>query len=196
MLREYKINWSLNQVGEITDSKDKIIYQLIEETANDSNSSKFREDVTKWMVGLEASEAKRGYDDDFEAIEVKPQNFSGGKAKISGKGAFTDFTWKRDKKYSDDNAKMLISGFYYGKLVFIIEFPYENLRGIIHKYLKAQLPNGDEKNRYVRTILFSWRTWKDKGYTVKYITPNLENYKDYIVKGFYKLLLNNLEKSK
>ncbi len=191
MLKEFKLNWTLDSdLGEV-DEKDKIIYQLIEETANDSNSSKFREDVTKWIVGLETSESKRGYDDDFTPIEVKPQNYNGG-VKLCGKGAFTDFTWKRDEKYSNDNVKMLISGFSYGKLVFIIEFPYESLREVIHKYLSNQLPNGDEKNRYVRTIIFTYKTWMDNPYEIKYVTPNLEKYRYCIVKDFYKLLENNL----
>jgi hypothetical protein len=187
MLKEYKLNWTLDRNINTSDTKDATIYQLIEESANDSNSSKFREDVTKWMVGLETSESKKGYDDDFAAIEVKPQNFTG-RAKLCGKGQFNDFTWKRDKKYNKDGVVMLISGFSYGKLVFIIEFPYSSIRKTIKEKLKKHLPNGDEVNRYVRTCGFTYTTWKDEEYKIRYVTPDLEKYKECIVKGFYNIL--------
>ena len=60
-LKDYKLNWTLDVISTSMDVKDELIYQLIEETANDSNSSKFREDVTKWVVGLESSNGKHGY---------------------------------------------------------------------------------------------------------------------------------------
>ena len=187
MLKDYKLNWALGNNIHTEDPKEQIIYQLIEETANDSNSSKFREDITKWMVGLETSQAKLGYDDDFIPIEVKPKNFTG-KAKLDGGGQFNDFTWKRAEKYNQDKVIMLVSGFFYGKLVFVIEFGYESIRPKIETHLTRLLPNGDEINRYVRSANFSYKDWKESNFVVKYKSPNIAEYKHAIVGKLYDLL--------
>lgn len=186
LLKDYKLNWSLGTPIKSNDPKDDLINQILEESANDSNSSKFREDVTKWIVGLEASEGKHGYDDDFNPIEVKPKNFTG-KTKLNGGGQFTDFTWKRDKKYASDDVVMLVSGFYYGKLVFVVEFKYTDIQNKIQTQLKRILPSGDLPNRYVRSAAFSYLNWKDS-FELKYISPVIESYKDGMVKGLYKIL--------
>jgi len=186
-MKEYKLNWALQTNLDTDDIKEKIIYQLIEETANDSNSSKFREDVTKWIVGLETSEKKLGYDDDFHPIEVKPKNFTG-RAKLDGGGQFNDFTWKRHEKYSRDEVTMLISGFYYGRIIFVIEFKYSDIKEKIEKHLNRLLPNGDEPNRYVRSANFSYNNWKESNFVVKYKSPNIAEYKNAIVGKLYKLL--------
>jgi hypothetical protein len=185
-LKEYKIKWALDSIPQLGDSKDELIYQLIEETANDSNSSKFREDVTKWVVGLESSDGKHGYDDDFAAIEVKPKNYTG-KSKLNGGGQFTDFTWKRDEKYNNDQVIMLVSGFYFGKLVFVVEFNYKDIRTKIQSQLSKILPDGDIVNRYVRSASFSYLQWKDS-FELKYISPNFESFKNGMVSGLYKVL--------
>ena len=185
-LKEYKLRWVLDEDTTSDNETERLIYHLIEEYAMDGNSSKLREDSTKWMVGLKASEGKHGYDDDFEAIEVKPKNFSG-KSKLNGGGQFTDFTWKRDKKYSDDEVTMVVSGFHYGKLVFIVEFDYETIREKIHYQLGRILPDGDIPNRYVRSATFSYLDWKDS-FTLKYLSPNLEKYRDGMVRGLYETL--------
>jgi hypothetical protein len=186
MLKEYKLNWALDTLPTELDSKDELIYQLIEETANDTNSSKFREDVTKWMVGLEISEGKRGYDDDFQPIEVKPKNYTG-KSKLNGGGTFSDFTWRRDKKYSDDGCIMLISGFCYGKLVFVVQFDYKTLQPKIQRQLESHLPDGDKPSRYVRSASFSYLDWKDD-FELKYISPNFDDFKGSFTSGLYQLL--------
>lgn len=187
-LKDYKLNWTLDIISTSMDVKDELIYQLIEETANDSNSSKFREDVTKWVVGLESSNGKHGYDDDFSAIEVKPKNYTG-KSKLNGGGQFTDFTWKRDEKYNNDEVVMLVSGFYFGKLVFIVEFNYKDIRSKIQSQLSKILPDGDVVNRYVRSASFSYLDWKNS-FELKYISPNFESFSNGMVSGLYKLLNN------
>lgn len=183
---EYKLNWCLDRVPEKVSPYEAIIYSLLEEMGNDSNSAKLREDITKIIVGLQPSEGKHGYDDDFEAIEVKPKNFTG-KTKLNGGGQFTDFTWKRDQKYSNDKVTMLVSGFYWGRLVFVVEFPYESLREKIKSQLERILPEGDIPNRYVRSASFSYLDWKDD-FVLKYISPKLDSYKDGMVSGLYKTL--------
>jgi hypothetical protein len=185
-LKSYKLNFALDKVPTSLTDEESLIYNLIEEIANDSNSSKFREDVVKWMVGLEASEGKHGYDDDFAAIEVKPKNFTG-KSKLNGGGQFNDFTWKRDEKYSSDDVTMLCAGFSHGKLMFIVEFKYSTIQGKIQTHLNRILPDGDLPNRYVRSASFSYLDWKDS-FEIKYMSPNFDSFKSTMVAGLYRTL--------
>jgi hypothetical protein len=185
-LKSYKLNFALNSVPTSLTDEESLIYNLIEESANDSNSSKFREDVVKWMVGLETSESKLGYDDDFHAIEVKPKNFTG-KNKLNGGGQFNDFTWARHEKIISDDATLLSAGFSYGKLIFIVEFKYSTIQDKIHTHLNKILPTGDVTNRYVRSASFSYLDWKDS-FELKYISPNFESFKNTMVAGLYKIL--------
>ena len=143
LLKEYKLNYTLDTIPSNLDKKDSIIYDLLDEGFNDSNSSKFREDSTNYLSNRKASEGKHGYDVDDENIEIKPKNFTG-KTKLNAGGQFTDFTWARDKKYSDDNVTMSVSGFNNGKIVFILEFDYNHptFRKRIQEQLKRLLPNG------------------------------------------------------
>jgi len=189
-IEEYKLHFSLEDNITPVDDTERVIYGLIEEFANDKNSSKFREDVTKIMVGLRPSEGKLGYDDDFDAIEVKPVNITG-KDKLNGKGSFSDLTWARHKKYIKDNLRMLISGFQHGKLLFIIEFPYKSIQERMETLLKKKLPNGDVKNTYVRAAAFNYVHWKDENFNVKFIRPNIVKYQKVFNKKFFKLLMDN-----
>lgn len=186
-LEQYKLEFALNDKMTAKNGSEKLILELIEEVANDRNSSMFREDVTKLMVGLKPSKSKLGYDDDFEAIEVKPVNFTGG-GKLDGKGNFSDFTWKRHHKYLKDNVRMLVSGFSNGKLLFIAEFPYKTLQDRIVHILKSKLPHGDMKGVYVRNAAFNYKHWMGGPYTIKYVRPNIGDYQKIFNKKFYTLL--------
>lgn len=185
--KKHKLLWALNKIPDDLDEQDKIIYALVEEMANDCNSSFFREDVTKWLIGRKASSGKHGYDDDELPIEVKPKNYTG-KAKLNGGGSFNDFTWKRDKKYHEDGVVMVVSGFVYGKPVFVVEFTYDDIRDKIQTALNKQLPEGDVPNIYVRSTSFSYLNWKDSSFNLRFLVPDLENYKKYMVGGLYNTL--------
>jgi hypothetical protein len=189
-IREYKIAYTLTDVIHPSDEKEAFIYDLIHESANDKNSSSFREAVTKWMMGLEVSNTKLGYDDDYEAIEVKPVNYTGAK-KLQGSGNFSDLTWARHTKYIQDNVRMIISGFCAGKLLYIIEFNYSEIQDKLEKQLLVKLPNGDEKNKYVRSASFTHTDWAHKQYKILYVRPNIATYSHAINKVFYKLLAHN-----
>ena len=76
LLKEYKLNYTLDTIPSNLDKKDSIIYDLLDEGFNDSNSSKFREDSTNYLSNRKASEGKHGYDVDDESIEIKPKNSS------------------------------------------------------------------------------------------------------------------------
>ena len=184
---EYKLHYALTDQIAPESPAEHVIFDLIEEHANDSNSAKYREDITKLVVGLRPSEGKQGYDDDFEAIEVKPVNYTG-RSKLDGKGSFSDFTWRRHKKYLADNVKMLVSGFNHGKLLYIVEFPYKAISNCIEGILRKKFPNGDVKGSYVRTAAFGWNHWSQHRYKVAYLRPSVALHKGCFNKKFYKLL--------
>ena len=186
-LEQYKLNFALKDEVKPKNPAEKIIYEMIEEIANDRNSSMFREDVTKLMVGLAPSKSKLGYDDDFEAIEVKPVNYTGG-GKLDGKGNFSDFTHRRHQKYLTDKVRMLVSGFANGKLLFIVEFPYESIRERIEYILANKLPNGDVKGQYVRNAAFTYKHWMNNKFTVHYVRESIAEYRRMFNKKFYTLL--------
>ena len=193
-LLEYKKNYTLDNVphGSLLSIKDKIIYNLISEFANDVNSSKFREDMTINLAGYSNLEGKLGYDamDGDRVVEVKPKNYIG-KTKLSGQGNFTDFTHKRLQKYSNDNARMCVSGFYNGIIVCILEFDFNEPTFIaqIKKLVCKRLPDGDKCGEYCRSASFGWNHYKNaESLKLKYLSPKLEEYKDGITGTFYKFL--------
>lgn len=187
--KEYKLNYTLDNIPDNLDTKDVIIYDLLNETFNDSNSSKFREDSTNYISGREASEGKHGYDVDDENIEIKPKNYVG-KSKLNCGGQFTDFTWKRHNKYQNDNVVMSVSGFNHGKLVYVLEFDYNHptFKKRIEDQLTRLLPNGDEPNRYVRSASFSFIHFEDSNIKKVYVSPNLENHKHTMTRKLYEYL--------
>ena len=189
LLKEYKLNYTLDNIPDNLDTKDVIIYDLLNETFNDSNSSKFREDSTNYISGREASEGKHGYDVDDENIEIKPKNYVG-KSKLNCGGQFTDFTWKRHNKYQNDNVVMSVSGFNHGKLVYVLEFDYNHptFKKRIEDQLTRLLPNGDEPNRYVRSSSFSFIHFEDSNIKKVYVSPNLENHKHTMTRKLYEYL--------
>ena len=195
MLQDYETKFTLNQIPSDLDVKDKIIYSLVEKQANDLNSSTFREDISLRLIGYENSSGKLGYDG-FDAsanrqLEVKPKNFTG-KSKLSGQGNFTDYTWKRLQKYTDDNVKMVVSGFHYGKIAYILEFDFceEQFQNRLKTQLTKRFPEGDVKGQYLRSASFGWNHFNEcKSLTLKYISPHIETYKAGFTRTFYKFLL-------
>ena len=189
LLKEYKLNYTLDNIPDNLDTKDVIIYDLLNETFNDSNSSKFREDSTNYISGREASEGKHGYDVDDENIEIKPKNYVG-KSKLNCGGQVTDFTWKRHNKYQNDNVVMSVSGFNHGKLVYVLEFDYNHptFKKRIEDQLTRLLPNGDEPNRYVRSASFSFIHFEDSNIKKVYVSPNIENHKHTMTRKLYEYL--------
>ena len=91
---------------------------------------------------------------------------------------------------------MLVSGFVDGKLIYIIEFPF-NLNCFISKLknqLNKNLPNGDEKNKFLRSAYFDYRDYigiKKHKFNFLLNKKELKNFENYIVKDFFKILLEN-----
>lgn len=180
-IMDCKVNYALDNIPLNMNFKDKCIYDLIHSQANDKNSSTFREEITLYQCGYENSPGKLG-EDGFvpgskRPIEVKPQNVNDGK-KLNGGGQFTDFTHSRIKKYTENNTLMVVSGFFNGKLKFIVEFDFTSetfLKHITEKVSKS-LPDGDLKGKYCRSASFGWNQWKDAdNLKLIYLSDNVNN---------------------
>lgn len=171
-LTDYIQNFLLDTIPDELDAKDEIIYKLLETQANDANSSTFREMTTLRMSNYNPVSGKLGYDgtvpDTNRPIEVKPMNtYTNSKSKqinkLNGRGNFSDFTHKRLEKYKEDDVLMVVSGYYDGKLKFIVEFDYRsaNFYKQLSERVTKALPEGDKKGKYCRSAGFSWKHWKD-----------------------------------
>jgi len=169
-----------------------LLRELIEMYANDKNSSFLREMVTCSTAGYTHNIKKLGYDGGSteKPIEVKPQNIkSTGKIKLNASGNFTDFTWRKFKKCGEDNVTMLMSGFIDGKLMFIIEFPFNDpiFKNHLQSKLQKFLPKGDEINRYIRSCNWSFIHFEKS--IIRYRSKKLKDFK----RNFSKKLFNFLE---
>jgi hypothetical protein len=89
---------------------------------------------------------------------------------------------------------MLISGFVDGKLIYILEFPFNYPKFV--KHLKDQLQHRFEKGKditgqFLRSAGFDYRHFIDcPNLGIVYILDevNFKKYRLYIVKGFYEFL--------
>lgn len=194
-------------VGKSKDTLIGILLDLLTMYINDKNSSTIREFITVVLAGYEHVEKKIGYNgfkqDAFISgktikCEAKPKNVNTNLRplrKLNGGGNFTDYTFRRlekDKKEKDLN--MLISGFVDGKLIYILEFPFNYSK--FTKHLEEQLlhrfkEGKDITGQFLRSANFDYKHFI--GYAnlkLHYILKKdkLKGYKPYIVKGFYEFL--------
>ena len=193
----------LQQFHEHISSKSKeelqnMLTELIEMYMTDKNSSTLREIVTVRVAGYEHSEGKLGYNGfkkeqgRKKMCEVKPVNVNEGeRKKLNGGGNFTDYRWSRFERYSEENPNMLVSGFVSGKLIYILEFPFNcpSFKERIEEQLRRRLPHGNASGRYARSVSFYYKNYKDCAKAV-FIEPKLEDYKDFLTRSFYNFLKN------
>ena len=191
----------LQQFHEHISSKSKeelqnMLAELIKMYMADKNSSTLREIVTVRVAGYEHSGEKLGYNGfRYEqgrkiVCEVKPVNVSEeGEKKLEGGGNFTDYTWRRFERDKQENPNILVSGFVSGKLIYILEFPFNtpSFKKKIEEQLKKKLPKGNEPGEYTRSVSFNYKDYKDYARAV-FIEPKLENYRDHLRKHFYEFL--------
>lgn len=112
-------------------SKNNLIAVLIDLIT--MYTSTLREFITVTVAGYHHTESKIGYNGYKQTVygkplmcEAKPQNVrSDGKRKLNGGGNFTDYTHERLERDIKENLHMLVSGFVDGKLIYIIEFPFQ-----------------------------------------------------------------------
>jgi len=204
-------------------SKDTLIGTLIDLLTmyiNDKNSSTIREFITVTLAGYQHKETKIGYNgfkqDAFVSgktikCEAKPKNidteefkeYKRGErktspSKLNGGGNFTDYTFARlakDKKEKDLN--MLVSGFIDGKLIYIIEFPFnfkdfvKNLEIQIKKWLNKLKGSKSTKGQFLRSANFNYKEFiRCPNLKIIYLLNKTEllKHEQYIDKGFYKFL--------
>ena len=130
--------------------------------------------------------------------EAKPKNVDTNSTsidKLNGYGNFSDYTFKRlAKDKQEKGLNMLVSGFIDGKLVYVLEFPFNcvDLISKLEKQLWKRFPNGkDISTEYLRSASFYYRDFiKCKNLKIVYLLgkKQLMDCKPYIVKDFYKFL--------
>ena len=179
-------------------SKDTLIGTLIDLLTmyiNDKNSSTIREFITVTLAGYQHKETKIGYNgfkqDAFVSgktikCEAKPKNidteefkeYKRGErktspSKLNGGGNFTDYTparLERDKKEKDLN--LLVSGFVDGKLIHIIEFPFNSLDFV--RNLESKIKRWEEKLKGSKSIKGQFLRSADFDYKDFIKSPNLK----------------------
>uniref|UniRef100_A0A7C6A9Y3 Restriction endonuclease n=1 Tax=candidate division WOR-3 bacterium TaxID=2052148 RepID=A0A7C6A9Y3_UNCW3 len=207
-------------IGKSKDTLIGILVDLLTMYINDKNSSTIREFITVTLAGYTHKEGKIGYNgfkqDSFVSgrtikCEAKPKNFNTeefekykrgerktGPTKLNGGGNFTDYTparLQKDKQEKDLN--MLVSGFVDGKLIYIIEFPFnspdfvKNLEIKIQKWRRKLKGSKSITGQFLRSADFDYKDYiESPKLEIKYILPKEElvKYRDYISKGFYEFL--------
>lgn len=157
---------------------------------NDSNSSTLREAITCKVLGLEFTGKKLGYDSKLTNEEIKPRNVqTGGKKLLDCWGNYSDLTWRRHNKYINDKVVVHVSGFVDGLLMYIIRFNYVDLAPYFQAMLERDLPNGDQKNKYVRTAWFTFTNIKDlPSLNVEFLRENFKDFESKFQKDFFNFL--------
>jgi hypothetical protein len=139
---------------------------------------------------LESTGKKLGYDSKLTNEEVKPRNVqTGGKKVLDAWGNYSDLTHRRHNKYINDKVVIHISGFVDGFLMYILKINYEDLSGYFQNMLDRDLPNGDQKNKYVRTAYFTFNVIKDMpSLEVEFLRNNINEFELFFQKDFFKYL--------
>ncbi|MCS6796850.1 MAG: hypothetical protein NZ516_12925 [Raineya sp.] len=201
--------FSNHLLGHSKDTLIALFADLLTMYINDKNSSTIREFLTVTIAGFEHSEGKIGFNGFKQNsivggkpiyCEAKPQNIHStdfdrkkSKRKLNGGGNFTDYTWARFEKDKQENPYLLSSGFVDGKLLYIISFPFQTPTFIafLERQLKKHFPNGDEKNKYLRSCRFTYKNYfQDSACQIVYLAEKeiLENFKKFFDKSFYNQL--------
>jgi len=174
----------------IIETHGEMFMSLLELYINDSNSSTLREAITCEIVGIESTGKKKGYDSKLTKEEIKPRNVqTGGKKTLDSWGNYSDLTHKRHNKYINDDVTIHISGFVDGFLMYVIKLKYVDLTQYFQNMLDRDLPNGDQKNKYVRTAYFTFTNIKDMpSLEVEFLRDNINEFKPFFQKDFFNYL--------
>ena len=134
--------------------------------------------------------------------EAKPKNIissSNKKRKLDGSGNFTDYTHKRLDKDLRNDLQMLVSGFVDGKLIYILEFPfnYTDFKNRLKEQLNKKFPKGDREGFYLRSANFNYKHFENCS-ELKIIycldKNDLEVYKNFIQKNLLEILFKGVSK--
>lgn len=195
-------------------SKDTLIgmfTDLLTQYINDKNSSTLREFVTVAVAGYTHSESKIGFNGFKHTAankpvhcEAKPKNIDTelfqeqrtnkkSVRKLNGGGNFTDYTWARLAKDSKEKLNMLVSGFIDGKMVYVLEFPFNEscFTERLRDRLQTKFPDGDVPGIFLRSAQFDYRHFiNSPRLRVVYLNVELaESCKQYMIGKFYNHLM-------
>lgn len=179
-----------------------VLIDLITMYINDRNSSTLREFLTVTIAGYTHTEGKIGYNGYKQNVygrplmcEAKTKNVrSDGKRKLNGGGNFTDYTHERLQRDLKENLHMSVSGFVDGRLIYILEFPFRcnSFASKLRQQLNRRFPNGDVRGQFLRSANFDYRDFMecdDLRVVFCLSKSELEKYRNNIVKGFYRFLM-------
>lgn len=172
---------------DVIEGHGEMTMDFLELYINDSNSSTLREAITCKVIGLEFTGKKLGYDSKHTNEEIKPRNVQTSTTKIlDGYGNYSDLTWRRHNKYIADDVIIHVSGFVNGLLMYIVKFKYIDLAPYLQEMLERDLPNGDKKNKYVRTAYFTYTNFKDfPSYEIEFVRGNISDFEYKIRKDLF-----------
>jgi hypothetical protein len=181
-----------------------LLKEIIEQYANDKNSSTLREQITVSLAGYDINaEKKLGYNGrrDDTVAEAKPVNVRSDdpkKKKLNGRGNFSDLTPERFQEYlKEASLNMVVSGFVDGELVYVLEFPFgcPSFTQELERQLKKHYPKWQvdphwkrEKNDFLRSARFDSKHYKKCNLRIIYVTPNLVERKKFLTKDLVKYL--------
>lgn len=166
-----------------------VIEELISNYANDLNSSTLRQWVVLTTLGIQPNLGKLGFDGvkGNTNYEVKPKNVQYPSPtdkqprKLNGGGNFSDFTKERMEKY--ENSVILPAGFINGRLIYILEVPFNCIRQHLEQQLNKKLSGKRKPGEYLRSAEFSFRHYKQcRELKVAYLSPNWTQFEACITK--------------
>jgi hypothetical protein len=174
----------------IIETHGEMFMSLLELYINDSNSSTLREVITCDIVGIENTGKKKGYDSKLTKEEIKPRNVQrGGKKTLDAWGNYSDLTHRRHNKYINDDVTIHISGFVDGFLMYVLKLKYVDLTQYFQNMLDRDLPNGDQKNKYVRTAYFTFNNIKDMpSLEIEFLRGDINEFEPFFQKDFFSYL--------
>ena len=199
-------------IGKSKDTLVGTLVDLITMYINDKNSSTLREFITVTLADYEHREGKIGYNGFRQdtllsgktlKCEAKPKNFdtnskSKSPQKLNGAGNFSDYTFARfERDRSDIGLNMLVSGFVDGKLIYILEFPFDfpEFTERLEKLLYKRFPKGqDIPGEFLRSADFHYKHFINcPELKVVYLLKKdkLEEYRTCISRDFYAFLEAN-----
>jgi len=172
---------------------------------NDPNSSTAREFITLRVAGYQPVEGKLGYNGYRmlapkvqQFCEVKPVNVyhrENGQVsrKLNGGGNFSDYTPERlQQDLAQASLQMLVSGFVDGRLVYVLEFPFQCLERRLRELLAARFSEKERQpNEYLRSAAFSFQHYAacfpEEGRLV-YRAADLDAFRDAMTRNFFHFL--------
>lgn len=200
------IDFSTHLLGQSKDTLIALLSELLTTYINDKNSSTIREALSVTLAGYTHNPEKLGFNgfrqNSFGKpinCEAKPKNIrSNENKKLNGGGNFTDYTWARFHKDKQENLNLLISGFLDGKLLYLFEFPFNDIYFLKHleSQLNKKFPNGDIKGLYLRSASFSFTHYKNAEIHIIYVCPQLERYEKFLEKNLFAFLKANQKATK